>query len=207
MRAAVRPVSWAGEQTLPVDPALDALFPDGLRRGDVLAVEGPAAVSCALALAAGPSEAGAWTLVVGLGGAGGLGGLGVGAAVGLGVVPQRLVVLAPPGRLDAPAWAAALTAAVDGFEVVLVRPPAAVSPGVWRRLVPRLRDRGGVLVGVDLPGGWERSSTVRTAEVVWEGIGEGHGHLRARRVLLERGPTKRSRSAGTRVSSCARWAR
>lgn len=181
----MRPVSWAGEQTLPVIDALVPLFPDGLRRGEVLAVEGPAAVSCALALAAGPSAAGGWTVAAGLGGGGVVGGLGVGAAVGLGVAAERLVVL-DPGRLDLPAWAAALTAAVDGFDVVLVRPAANLTPSVWRRLGPRLRDRGGVLVGVDLPGGWERSSTVRTSGVTWEGVGEGHGHLRARRAVLER---------------------
>lgn len=185
MRAAVRPVVWAGEQTLPVDEALRPLFPDGLRRGEVLGVEGPAAVSCALALAAAPSAAGAWTLAVGLGGPGAVGGLGVGAAVGFGVVPERLVVL-DPVRLDPPAWAAALTAAVDGFDVVLVRLPPGVSPAVWRRLGPRLRDRGGVLVGIDLPAGWERASTVRASAVAWEGIGVGHGHLQARRVELER---------------------
>ncbi len=185
MRAAVQPVSWAGDQTLPVAEALLPLFPDGLRRGEVLAVEGPAAVSCALALAAGPSAAGVWTIAVGLGGAGVVGGLGIGAAVGMGVAPERLVVL-DPTRLDPPAWAAALTAAVDGFDVVLVRPAVGVSPAVWRRLGPRLRDRGGVLVGVDLPGGWERASTVRATDVSWEGVGRGHGHLQARRVLLER---------------------
>lgn len=185
VRAAVRPVAWAGEQTLPVVDALAPLFPEGLRRGEVLAVDGPAAVSCALALAAGPSAAGAWTLAAGLGGAGVIGGLGVGAAVGLGVAPDRLVVL-DPGRLDLPAWAAALTAAVDGFDVVLVRPAANVTPAVWRRLGPRLRDRGGVLVGVDLPPGWERASTVRAVHVGWEGVGDGHGHLRARRAVLER---------------------
>lgn len=181
----MQPVSWAGDQTLPVVEALRPLFPDGLRRGEVLAVEGAGAVSCALALAAGPSSAGAWTLAVGLGGAGVVGGLGIGAAVGLGVAPERLVVL-DPTRLDPPAWAAALTAAVDGFDVVLVRPAVGVSPAVWRRLGPRLRDRGGVLVGVDLPGGWERASTVRAIEVAWEGMGLGHGHLRGRRVVLER---------------------
>ena len=196
MRAAVRPVTLAGEQALPVEPALAALFPEGLRRGEVVAVEGPAAVSCALALAAGPSAAGSWTLVAGVGsGASPVVGLGVGAAVGLGVVPERLVVLTP-GRLDAAAWSAVLTAAVDGFDVVVVRPPAALSPGLWRRLVPRLRDRGGVLVGVDLPTGWERSSTVRTGPVDWIGLGAGHGHLVARRVVVERvgrGAASRSR--------------
>ena len=199
VRAVVGPVTMAGEQTLPVEPALASLFPEGLRRGEVVGVEGPAALSCALALAAGPSAAGAWTLVAGLAGLAGLagdtprrggaapcaGGLGVGAAVGLGVVPERLVVLAP-GRLDAAAWAAALTAAVDGFDVVVVRPPAVLSPGLWRRLAPRLRDRGGVLVGIDLPGGWERTSTVRTDQATWLGVGDGHGHLQARGVVLER---------------------
>lgn len=197
VRAAVRPVTMAGEQSLPVDAALAGLFPDGLRRGEVIGVEGPAAVSCALSVAAGPSAAGCWTIVAGLSGAGssrarssgagsGATRLGVGAAVGLGVAPERLVVLAPVG-LDAAGWVAALTAAVDGFDVVVVRPPAGLSPGLWRRLGPRVRDRGGVLVGVDLPGGWERTTTLRTIDAAWVGVGDGCGHLRARVVTVERG--------------------
>jgi hypothetical protein len=79
----------AGEHVLPVDASLAGLFPEGLRRGEVIGVQGTAAVSCALALAAGPSGAGAWTVVVGLPG------LGVGSAAALGVVPERLVVLVP----------------------------------------------------------------------------------------------------------------
>lgn len=175
----VRPTSMAGEQVLPVHSSLVGLFPDGLRRGEVIGVEGTAAVSSALALAAGPSAAGAWTVAVGLPG------LGVGAAAALGVAPERLVVLVP-ARLDAAGWAAVFTAVVDGFDVAIVRPPAGVTPSLWRRLVPRLRERGGVLIGVELPVGWERSSTVRSGEVVWDGIGDGHGHLRARQVVLER---------------------
>lgn len=169
----------AGEQVLPVHPALAGLFPDGLRRGEVIGVEGAAAVSTALTLAAGPSTAGAWTVVVGLPG------LGVGAAAALGVAPERLVVLSSD-RLDASSWAAVLTAVVDGFEVALVRPPAGLSPALWRRLGPRVRERGGVLVGVELPAGWERSSTVVSGEARWHGIGDGHGHLQAREVHLER---------------------
>jgi hypothetical protein len=220
-----------GEQVLPVHPALVHLFPDGLRRGEVVAVEGPASVSCAFAMAAGPSAAGSWTLVAGLVGPGFRAGhgaradgdgarangdgarvaghgadgdgaradggfvepartgacapLGVGAAVAMGVMPERLVVLAA-AALDGAGWVAALTAAVDGFDVVVVRPPAGLPPAVWRRLGPRVRDRGGVLIGVDLPGGWERSTTVRTIGAEWSGIGRGSGHLRARTVTLER---------------------
>ena len=211
VRAAVRPVSMAGEQSLPVDAALGQLFPEGLRRGEVIGIEGPAAVSCALAVAAGPSAAGCWTIVAGLSGSGprqrgragggepepGASRLGVGAAAGLGVVPERLVVLAP-ARLDPAAWAAALTAAVDGFEVVVVRPPAGLTPGLWRRLGPRVRDRGGVLVGGDLPGGWERTTTLHTVEAAWDGVGDGSGYLRARSVTVEcvgRGGASRPRRA------------
>jgi hypothetical protein len=71
--------------------------------------------------------------------------------------------------------------------------------GDARRLVARVRERGSVLVAVggDLPG--ERSS-LRLAVTAssWEGLGEGWGYLRARRVAVEaegRGAAARGRRA------------
>ncbi|MGA0877986.1 MAG: hypothetical protein ACO3SP_02595, partial [Ilumatobacteraceae bacterium] len=51
----------ARERTLPVLPALSPLFPEaGLIRGQTVACVGTAAMSCALALAAAPTQAGSW---------------------------------------------------------------------------------------------------------------------------------------------------
>ncbi|HEX8805212.1 MAG TPA: hypothetical protein VF743_13490, partial [Acidimicrobiales bacterium] len=67
----VRPAALARDRLLPALPPLQPLLPGGaLRRGTVVAVDaGPGAggtTSLALALAAGPSQAGSWVAVVGL---------------------------------------------------------------------------------------------------------------------------------------------
>jgi hypothetical protein len=154
------------------------------------------ATSLALALAAGPSQAGAWVAAVGLGS------LGLVAADALGVVLERLVLVADPGR-DRAGWASVLGALVDGFDVILVSTSASTSastgsagsggpvrlrPADARRLVARVRERGGILVAVggDLPG--ERSPVSLTVSAArWEGLGAGWGHLQGRRVTVETG--------------------
>jgi hypothetical protein len=142
------------------------------------------ATSLALALAAGPSQAGAWVAAVGLGS------LGLVAADALGVVLERLILVADPGR-DRSGWASVLGALVDGFDVILVSTcagPVRLRPADARRLVARVRERGGILVSVggDLPG--ERSPVTLTVSAArWEGLGAGWGHLQGRRVTVETG--------------------
>src|SRR5207302_7365787 len=78
-----RPVSLARERTLPVLPALAELLPEGgLRRGSTVTVLGDA-TSLALALLAGPSQAGSWCAAVGLPS------LGLVAAAEVGIVLER----------------------------------------------------------------------------------------------------------------------
>lgn len=187
--ARIEPTVLAGDQRLPVLPALDALVP-GLRRGSTLSVDGPAATSLALATAAGPSRDGAWVAAVGFPS------LGLLAAAELGVSLERLVLVADPGPDDgdgAGAWPAVVAALVDAFEVVLVHAGQRVRAADGRRLVARTRERGAVLVQVGCsrptrtawPEGADVALTV--VDATWEGLGEGHGHLRARRVTVEAG--------------------
>ena len=195
----------ASEQRLPVLPGLASLLPGGgLRRGATVAVGAApgvaGATSLALALAAGPSQAGAWVAAVGLGS------LGLVAADALGVVLERLVLVADPGR-DRAGWASVLGALVDGFDVILVSTstsagsagPVRLRPADARRLVARVRERSGIFVSVggDLPG--ERSPVSLTVSAArWEGLGAGWGHLQGRRVTVEtggRGDAARSRRA------------
>ena len=199
----------ASEQRLPVLPGLAALLPGGgLRRGVTVAVEAApgvaGATSLALALAAGASQAGAWVAVVGLGS------LGLVAADALGVALERLVLVADPGR-DREGWASVVGALVDGFDVVLVpggggsgsggSGGSRLRPADARRLVARVRERGGVLVGVggDLPGAGERSPVRLTVTAArWEGLGAGWGQLQGRRVTVcsgGRGEAARPRRA------------
>src|SRR5659263_597299 len=120
--------------SLPVPGALSALLPGGLRRGSTVAVLG--STSLVLALLAEACGGGAWAAVVGQPTVGLL------AAAQAGVVLERLAVVPPPG-VEAPTVVAAL---LDGVDVVLVGPEAALTDGDRRRLVSRARERGSVLL-------------------------------------------------------------
>lgn len=181
----VRPTTLAREQRLPVLPALEKLIPGGgLRRGSTLATDGAAATSLALAAVAAASQDGAWVAAVGFPS------LGLLAAAEAGVALERFVLVASPDTEIGPdneetAWAAAVAALVDAFEVVLVRATHRVKGRDGRRLAARTRERGAVLVQVGSEG-WPEGAdvTLEVTESCWEGLADGHGHLRARRVTV-----------------------
>ena len=97
-----------------------------------MAVDGAAARSLALALAAGPSAAGSWVGVVGLPS------LGLAAAAEVGVALERLLLVAalPPAE-----WATVVATLVDGVDVVVVGLPRWVRAGDARRLQAWVRQR------------------------------------------------------------------
>ena len=150
------------------------LLPDGLRRGSTVAVGD--ATSLALALMAGASGAGSWTATVGVSH------LGLAAAAELGVALDRLVVVADPPR---DAWSAVVATLVDALDVVLVRARHRINGNDARRLIARARERGSVVIL--LGDSWPETPDVRLTIVraEWEGIGDGYGHLQARRVTVE----------------------
>lgn len=175
----VRPGALAHERMLPVLPELAPLVPGGgLRRGSVIATSGVAATSLALALAAGPTVAGAWLGVVGMPS------LGILAAAELGVAIERLFLVAapPPGQ-----WAEIVAAVADGAEIVLVAPPAGIRGADARRVQSRLASRGAVLVlaGTQGAGAFPADLRLHATVAVWEGIEPGAGRLLARRVTIE----------------------
>jgi hypothetical protein len=167
----VRPVSLARERTLPVLPELADLFPEGgLRRGSTVTVSG--GISLALALLAGPSQAGSWCAAVGLPS------LGLVAAAEVGIALERFPLVARPGD----DWPAVVAALVDAVDVVLVGLPRHVRSGDARRLVAKARDRGAVLVTSGGSKALAADVRLTVAASAWEGLGEGHGLLRARRI-------------------------
>ena len=200
----VRPVELRSEQpTWPVVAGLESLLPGGLTRGTTVAVGAApgvtGAVTLALAVAAGPSEAGAWTALVGEGGDVGGGSWGLVAAAGLGVALDRLIVVAPAGPPPS-GWGPVLGALVDGFPVVVVGPGVRLRAADTRRLAARLRERGGVMVRVGGDGAVPAAAHVRllVREGEWQGVEDGAGHLRARHVVVEatgRGAASRPRRA------------
>jgi len=166
-----KPVTLAGERSLPVLDALAPLLPGGLRRGVTATVDaGPGATALALALGAGASAAGSWVAAVGLPS------LGWQAAAELGVAPERLLVVASP---PAASIATVVAALLDGVDVVYVRAGAVCAPDA-RRLVARARERESVLVPIGA--GWPLRADVRVSvsspSWTWD------GRLVARRVRV-----------------------
>ncbi|HEX2273379.1 MAG TPA: hypothetical protein VHG90_05865 [Acidimicrobiales bacterium] len=193
----VRPVALAGERLLPVLPALRPLLPEGgLRRGSVMAVGG--STSLALALVAAASAAGSWCAAVGVGRPP----VGPRAAAELGVVLERFpLVAAAPGATRG-GWAWAVAALLDAVDVVVAWLPPRLRPADARRLAARGRERGSVLVVVGAER-WPEVVDVRLALVAssWEGVGDGHGRLLARRVDV----VATGRGAAARQRRAALW--
>lgn len=170
-------ISWRhgdalpGETILPVLPALRELLPaGGLARGSVIAT-GNWSLLC-LALAAGASAAGAWCAVAGLPE------LGVVAAADAGLNPDRLLLVADPG----PGWPQVVAALLDGCGIVLLRPPDRPSAQLRRKLEAAARRHGSVLL---VAGEWEGAQArLLVTRQEWDGIGAGHGRLRARKVQV-----------------------
>ncbi|MBB2922137.1 hypothetical protein [Cellulomonas cellasea] len=157
---------------LPVPAELTTLLPDGLRRGGTVTVLG--STSLLLALLASACAGGAWAALVGQPTAGLL------AAAEAGVALDRLAVVPAPG-LDAPTVVAAL---LDGVDVVLVGPEAALTDSDRRRLAARARERGSVLL-TSTP--WPGANVVLTAEQGrWSGVGTGDGRLRTHELRVVR---------------------
>jgi hypothetical protein len=174
----------AGEGKLPVLPALRDLLPGGLQRGSVVTSGDFGLLS--LALVAGAVADGAWCAVVG--------GptVGMRAAAEAGVDPDRVLLVAEPGSR----WPQVVASLLDGFDVVLLRPPNQPSAQLRRKLEAAARRYGSVLViAGDWPGAQSRLAVTHSE---WAGIGAGHGRLRARRaqvVATGRGAGERPRSA------------
>ncbi|MEX2587919.1 MAG: hypothetical protein WD602_08015 [Actinomycetota bacterium] len=188
-----RPVCLADEQSLPVLTALEGLLPHGgLQRGFTVTVQGgPGTNALALSLMAGASRAGSWVAAVGMPS------LGIASAAEMGVVLERLILVAAPTSGRWPKVAASL---IDSFDLVLVNWPDA-STGMVRRLGLRARDRRAVLISVVSAGrgqAWHEAADVclTVTSSRWEGLGSGHGRLTARRLEVEasgrRSPMSRS---------------
>jgi hypothetical protein len=78
-----------------------------------------------------------------------------------------------------------VAAAADGFDVLLVQVPAGLSAGAVRKLAVRLRQREVITVVLGDPGAMACDGVLHTDAPEWSGLGDGHGHLRQRRVVVE----------------------
>lgn len=180
----VRPVAGADSRLMAVPAPLVGLFPEGgVRRGATVAV-GPLAGGCSLALSLAATVTGGhgWVAAVGLPA------LGLVAAEEAGVDLRRLALVPEPGEQ----WPTVVASLVDGFELLMLRPPARARVGDARRLAARARERGTVLLLVDAP--WPEPADVTLkiegaapAVAAWEGLGQGWGVLSGRRATVVAG--------------------
>jgi hypothetical protein len=93
--------------------------------------------------------------------------------------------------------------------VVIVDGRAPLTASEGRRLATRVRERGSVLIPVTQgsqptrrqPGAWSVDLTLEVRSSQWEGLGQGHGHLRGRAVHAESG----GRGRASRMRSCDLW--
>jgi hypothetical protein len=187
LAAAVRQVQGGDDAFRSLDtlPALAGLLPHGaLRAGATYSVVGSTALT--MALAAGPSAAGAWCGVVGMPG------FAAPAAADLGIDLDRLALVPDPGSR----WLSVVGALIDALAVVVVRPPTVVRDAEAARIAARLRQREAVLIAC---GAWPRhEANLTITESSWLGVGDGHGHLTARQATISvqgRGTAVRPRRA------------
>jgi len=141
-----------------------------LRTGAAYGVD---SASLALALLAGPSQAGEWAAIVGATD------LGYEAAAGWGLDLARTIVVPHPGEH----WLSVTAGLIDVATVVLVRPPVPVREQQAEKLRSRLRQKDAALV---CWGSWPRcEARLSVHSSVWTGLGNGHGRLQDRRVVVD----------------------
>ncbi|NQY57464.1 MAG: hypothetical protein HRT86_13450 [Ilumatobacteraceae bacterium] len=179
LRARVAPVALAGERTFPAPTVLaSVLSRQHIVRGHSMATAGPLATTTAAQLIAPAVAEGAWVCLLQIPT------IGLDALSECGVALERVVAVDGPTTR----WAELAAAAVDGFDVVLTTLPDGLRPGVFRRLVDRVRRRGAVLVVLgEPPAGCAVDVVVRSAAPQWSGITAGAGHLRSCSVELSIG--------------------
>lgn len=164
---------------------LSAVLPGGrIRRGTALSAGGDLPLLLALAAEAAVGGAG-WAAV-------GLPQLGALAAVDAGLELSAGLVVDAPGR----SWTQVLAVLLETVPVVLVGWLGQAPDRVVRRLSSIMRRSGSVLLAVDSWPGAEVRLQVHNAR--WEGVGDGYGLLRGRRVTVSasgRGTAAAPRSA------------
>lgn len=180
--AKIKPVTLAGQRTVPVPEALSPLFPwGGLPRGSDVVVKGPGSWSLAMAMWAAALGDEGWLAIVGLPD------LSLVAAGELGVRLDRVLVVDTPG---AGQWATVVASLLEAVDIVAVAPTTGVGRRDARRLVARAREQASMLFHLDGGAGWPEAADVvleASGTPVWDGLGWGHGHLRERTVSVKSG--------------------
>ncbi len=162
----------AQRPALRVPQQLRSLLPGGLKRGSVVQVTGSTALMLEMLAAASTEEL--WTAIVGQPH------LGILAAAEAGVELQRLILVPNPG----PDAVLALSALLDGVDILIVGPNAVLLPSDRRRLTARARERGTVIIATATWPGTQVELNV--TGVRWRGLDMGTGRLQSRELRVER---------------------
>ncbi len=193
----VEPVTLAHERVLAVPDCLASLCPHGgIPRGWSVGTDGPGGRSLALGVLAEALGDEGWAAVVGAGD------VGWWAAARMGVRLDRVVLIEPPPRGQ---WSGVLAALLGSVEVIVLDGSVAIGLRDARRLQARAREQETTLL--HLPAsqtqGWPGSFDLRfvVTPESWEGIGDGHGHLQARRATVGAA----GRRVGLRPATVSIW--
>ena len=196
----VAPVVLAKEQLLAVPEPFHSLLPGaGLQRGWTVRIEG--AVSSrvlAWALLSKVTRSGGWVAIVDVPG------LALSAAREVGLAIERVIVVSSMGsqaganrgaRGESEAWSSTIDALIGSVDAIVFGSPRhRITPSTYRKMASRCRERGTVMVELawSLPDSRSRSRSVTNLPEVdvsfqvttsnWEGVGEGHGRVVARRL-------------------------
>lgn len=107
------------------------------------------------------------------------------AAWEVGIDPERLAVVRCE---DAARWPRVVAALLDGVKAIYAEVPRGVREAMLRCLGARVRARGAAVILRPLVGRLPAGVAylrVRGDRVVWAGVGEGHGFLDRRILILE----------------------
>ena len=180
------PVVLAAEQVLPVSPVFASLLPGaGLQRGWITRVGGGvSARALAWGLLAEVTASGGWIATVDIPG------VSMAAAREVGVAIERVLVVSSP---DPDTWSTAIGALIGAVDVILFESPRhRVTSSEHRRLASRARERGSVLMELAtsarparLQSQLQYDLDIAARPSAWEGLGQGHGRLRARALDVD----------------------
>lgn len=175
----------AAGRVLPVADPLVPLLPDGgLVRGKAVSCSGVASMSLALALAVQATTSGSWLAVVDVPT------FGLEAAEEFGIPLERVVRVDPPDRpatgsaRRGETWAELMAAVLDGFEIIVTRVPSRLNTGWARRVQSRMQAREAVVIALGRPAPFSADIELQANEPQWEGVADGWGYLRGRRVAV-----------------------
>lgn len=189
--AKIKPANLSQDRLLEVPEPLRPLFPaGGLQRGWSVGLGGHGSWGVAMALlATGLGDQG-WVAVVGLPN------FNLVAAASYGLRLDRVILVEEPGPGR---WAAVIATLLEAVDVVVVAPQTRVGARDARRLVGRAREQESILFHLDGGATWPTALNLSlvTSDLRWDGLGQGHGHLRSRQLTIK----AQGRRGGARVAS------